>query len=191
MISNKALLLHLHFPPPLSLSIATKKSANTERRYSLTITSFAYWSVADVTALQTGGKAPTEAEMPQPSRQGRALTHAPTVAMDSISSVASQALADVAPLRVDALGHAPVAAVRACCALVHVCGTQQGTGHWVRNQHSSQYTETPAPRSSRTLCSHLAFAHLKQMGREGLCGLFWYEVWWGCSKSKGVNKMIL
>lgn len=67
--------------------------------------------------------------MPRPSRASRALTQAHTIAMDSISSVALQAFTDVSPLRVDAVRHAPIAAVRARSALVNVCGAEQGTGH--------------------------------------------------------------
>lgn len=77
--------------------------------------------------------------MPQPSRQSRALTRAHTVAMESISSVAFQALADVSPFRIEAGRHAPIAAVHARSALVNVCGTKGGTGHWGQETSTSTH----------------------------------------------------
>lgn len=49
--------------------------------------------------------------------------------MDSISSVAFQAFTDVAPFRIDTVGHVSIAAVRIYSTLVNIWETKQGTGH--------------------------------------------------------------
>lgn len=58
-------------------------------------------SQLDARLAQTIGYVSSSFIPSQPSGHSTALKHARTVAMDSVSSVALQALTDIAPLRID------------------------------------------------------------------------------------------